>query len=270
MICELIVMKIYYVYMAVFFLFLTNCNSKHQEIQPEKEEEYSYEKVTPKDSITIMKLIEYGMEGDLQRLASLFYYPIERDYPLPDIRDSVDFVRYTPIIWDDSLKLILRETRFEEWEPYGWRGYSFRNGYYFWVAGGKVIALTYDSSEEQQLWQELVQKEIGSLHPSLREDVERPYGIFKEKDGEWYGRIDMMKNEKYRLALYKDAYNPDLFPFFMAQDSVYKLEGSMANIYSVFVGDSLKVELFISDYVKSSMHIIKQEMEWDYDIYFDK
>lgn len=44
----------------------------------------------------------------------------------------------------------------------------------------------------------------------------------------------------------------------------------MANIYSVFVGDSLKVELFISDYVKSSMHIIKQEMEWDYDIYFDK
>lgn len=233
--------------------------------QTEKEDD-SLKTIIPTDRITITKLINYGKEGNLEALASLFSYPIYRKYPILPINDSVDFVRYASVIWDDSLKQVLRNTKLEEWKQYGWRGYSFRNGNYFWVDGGKVFAINYFSAGEQNLWKQLVRNEITSLHPSLQEGIESPYLSFRTEKKEWYGRIDLMKNGKSRLAIYKEICQPDNKPYFVAEDSVYEREGSMGNENFVFFGDSVTVELFISRYVTSFIDITKNGVKESYDI----
>lgn len=197
-----------------------------------------------KDSLVISKLINYGKVGNAKALAGLFIYPIERRYPLPAIKDSAEFVRYCPIIFDDSLKRVLSRTSVADWKSYGWRGWYL--DVFFWAegfGGGRISRIDYFSAKEKALWKNLAKKEIRTLHPSMREEIDKPILTFRSEQGEWTGRIDLLKSEKYRLALYKQGTKLSALPDFMETDSLYEIQGSMANEYFVFRNDSVRVEV---------------------------
>ena len=52
---------------------------------------------------------------DKERFASLMSYPIQRPYPLHNIKDSASLMNYFDTLVDDSLINILKNTRLSDW-----------------------------------------------------------------------------------------------------------------------------------------------------------
>lgn len=249
-------------------LIISNCCSTAY-IDNGKAHEKDEPSFSKKDTLTILTLIEEGKKGNLPAIAGLFSYPIERRYPLPPIKDSAAFVRYGEIIFDDSLKQILSETTIDEWENYGWRGTTFRDGHYFWESGfdgGKIVAINYLSEKERTLREQYIEEEIESLHPSLREDVKIPITTFLSENAQWIGRIDLLKSDVHRLALYKKGSDLSSLPYFIAEESCYEIQGSEGNKYFQFKNDSIEIELLICSYSSSSLWIKQNNISQKNDI----
>lgn len=112
------------------------------------------------------QVVEAVKQGNVSRFASLCRYPIIRDYPLKDIRDSADMVRRYPVIFDDSLINKISRTTPEDWEEYGWRGLTFGQGEYLWI-DENVYAITYQSAKEKEELDSLILRDLSTLPPAL-------------------------------------------------------------------------------------------------------
>lgn len=251
-----------------------------EELEESRNNPVSEEQVMEEDTLSgivkyeraIQKIIDYGREGNLQKLAQMVQYPLMRSYPLPLIRDSADFVNYAGIIWDDSLKQVFRNLRLEDWSLFGWHGFSFADGHYLWVGEKKISDITYDSKRELELKERLFKEDIAMLHPSLQEGIQETWLTIKDVKGTFYGRLDLMKNKKYRLSLYDKAQKKSERPFFVAMDSIWNQEGSMANTYLVFVKGGVTIKILHSYYYPTVMYYIEKgdttQYELDCDNYY--
>lgn len=251
-----------------------------EELEGSRNDSVSEEQVMEEDTLSgiakseraIQKIIEYGREGNLEKLAQMVDYPLMRSYPLPLIRDSADFVNYAGIIWDDSLKQVFRDLKIEDWSQYGWRGFSFANGVYLWVGETKISGINYDSKQEQELKEKLFREDIAMLHPSLQKGIRETWLSIKDVKGTFYGRLDLMTNKKYRLSLYDKLQKKSELPFFVATDSIWSQEGSMANMYLMFVKGGVTIEILQSYYYPTVMYYIEKgdttKYELDCDNYF--
>jgi hypothetical protein len=74
----------------------------------------------------IIRLIESDNAKELSKLVA---YPLKRENPLPDIKNSKDFISYYPSIFDNSLKNLLKQYNdsdiFEHNYSYGLVGGNF-------------------------------------------------------------------------------------------------------------------------------------------------
>lgn len=251
-----------------------------EELESSRNDSVSEEQVMEEDTLSgiaeseraIQKIIEYGREGNLEKLAQMVDYPLMRRYPLPLIRDSADFVNYAGIIWDDSLKQVFRNLKIEDWNQYGWRGFSFADGVYLWVGETKISDINYDSKQEQELKEKLFREDIAMLHPSLQKGIRETWLSIKDVKGTFYGRLDLMTNKKYRLSLYDKSQKKSELPFFVATDSIWSQEGSMANMYLMFVKGGVTIEILHSYYYPTVMYYIEKgdttKYELDCDNYY--
>ena len=198
--------------------------------------------------LIIQDIIRYGSEGNLEKLSHYVSYPLWRPYPLPMIKDSSEFMKYANIIWDDSLKNVMKTLKPEDWSSCGWRGYTFKDGEYIWMDGDLITRINYDSKKELLLKEKLIEEEQRMLHPSLQNDIESMWISFKEINDHFYGRIDEMKNKKRRICIYDKSQEISEMPKFVALDSIYDIQGSMHNTYLLFSKDSVTIELLQSYY----------------------
>lgn len=105
--------------------------------------------------------------GDAAALAALTAFPIERPYPLRQIEDSIQLVRYFPIMVDDSLRHVCAVSKPTDWTQAGWRGWTLLDGRYLWVDDGALYSVNYLSAAEQALLEALVDREMGGLDSTL-------------------------------------------------------------------------------------------------------
>lgn len=154
----------------------------------------------PDDALT--KLTRSLAEGDAPGFAALCVYPIRRPYPLKNINDSVSMVDYFPILVDDSLRSVFRTSSLEDWQSYGWRGWSLTDSRPLWYDEGVQI-IDYVSPAENGLKSILAREEIMSLLPKFREGW-RPVSSMVQTDGDRIFRIDT-NGETFRLMQFDDA-----------------------------------------------------------------
>ena len=172
---------------------------------------------------TIMKSIA---DGDAKTLASLTKYPIERRYPLRNITSFFDMVRRFDLVFDQKFRDRMKSSKASDWHGYGWRGYSMGDDNALWVYDS-LYAINYYSAQEQALYDQLVKKEMGSLHKSLRGDGWFPFCCYKNKTDGSIVRVDirarkMLKEEN----LHKDGVAlqyPQLQAFKIRGDEEFRL-----------------------------------------------
>lgn len=171
----------------------------------------------------IMKSIA---DGDAKTLASLTKYPIERRYPLRNIISSSDMLKRFDLVFDQKFRDRMKSSKASDWHSYGWRGYSMGDDNALWVYDS-LYAINYYSEQEQALYDQLVKKEMGSLHKSLRGDGWFPFCCYKNKTDGSIVRVDirarkMLKEEN----LHKDGVAlqyPQLQAFKVRGDEEFRL-----------------------------------------------
>ncbi|MDE6648585.1 MAG: hypothetical protein K2K45_01505 [Muribaculaceae bacterium] len=178
--------------------------------------------VEPRPDDELKELMRTLSENDAPGFASLCVYPIARPYPLKSIEDSVSMVDYFPIIADEALRDYFRKSKLDDWEKYGWRGWSVGDDRPLWYDDGVQI-IDYVSPAESGLQKILAREEIMSLAPEYR-DGWTPVMTLLEMDGDKVFRIDS-KNDSYRLMGFDKAEQTKDNPSIMLIGSV-SYEGS--------------------------------------------
>lgn len=172
---------------------------------------------------TIMKSIA---DGDAKKLASLTLFPIGRRYPLRDIKDRADMVRRFNSVFDTGFRQKMKSAKPSDWHSYGWRGYCYGDSSELWVYDSLTI-VNYYSQQEKKLYGELVKKEMGSLHESLRGKGWLPFCCFKDLTDGSIVRVDIRERKELKEEnFHKDgvalAY-PQLQPFKVRGDEEFRL-----------------------------------------------
>ena len=171
----------------------------------------------------IMKSIA---DGDAKTLASLAIYPIERRYPLRNIASSSDMVKRFDLIFDQKFRDRMKSSKASDWHSYGWRGYSYGEDNALWVYDSLTI-INYYSAQEKALYDQLVKKEMASLHESLRGNGWYPFCCYKNLTDGSIVRVDIRAREtKEEKNFHKDgvalAY-PQLQAFKIRGDEEFRL-----------------------------------------------
>ena len=191
-----------------------------------------------------------------EEFASVVSYPIERPYPLKNVENPSQMMKYYSTIIDDSIKRKVKESPDSLWHQDGWRGWTFDNGSYFWIDEGKIYSINYVSAKENHLLDSLRNVEISTLEPSLRNGWIPMVCIVDSIDGVVF-RIDTENNvdsAKLRLAGYDKIDALSGMPTLLLYGNL-QTEGSMCNRLYLFhdsIGNSAEYspDIFENDTIR--------------------
>jgi hypothetical protein len=115
----------------------------------------------------IIRLIESDNAKELSHLVS---YPLHRDNPLPDIKNSQEFIFNFSILFDKSFKDLLKQYDdsdiFEHNGSYGLVGGSFTGQ--IWIGeDGKISAINYSSKQEKRKKEILTAQIKKEMYPTV-------------------------------------------------------------------------------------------------------
>lgn len=173
---------------------------------------------------SIMKSIA---NGDAEKLVSLCSFPIERKYPMRNIKDSKDMLKKFDKIFDRKFREKIKHTKISDWKSHGYRGYSWgEENASIWVYDS-LTKIDYYSPQEQQLYDELVKQEMESLHESLRGNGWHPFCCYKDITDRSIMRVDIRERKvKKEENFHTDGFlycTPQLQPFKLRGDEEFRL-----------------------------------------------
>lgn len=213
----------------------------------------SAEIVIPRPDEELTELTRSLAEGDAAGFAALCAYPIPRPYPLKDIEDSVSMVDYFHILVDDSLITIFKNSDLDDWENYGWRGWSIAGSTPLWYDEG-VQLIDYVSPAEAGLQRILAREEIMSLSPQFR-DGWTPVITLIETDGDRVFRIDS-KGTTFRLMGFDRAEHLGEAPALLLSGTVTTEGSANLPLYTFSNSEGMQAE-FIPDAEPSATIFLK-------------
>lgn len=149
-------------------------------------------------------------EDDGAMFASIARYPIHREYPLCDIMDSLQMVKYFSTLIDDSLKRVFVKSNPDDWNGVGWRGTTLLDGSYLWCDEGVIYSIPYQSDRELEMLDSLREAEMSTLPENLANGWV-PEDCLIDSVGTIY-RIDKRifnseDEETFRLLVYSNGQN---------------------------------------------------------------
>lgn len=195
--------------------------------------EIVYDSMTDKNLLGIMLAI---LNNDKSDVASRVNYPLNRVYPLRNIKDSAQMVRYFDVIFDDSIKNVLRNMTVKSWDFHNYKGTTFANGEYIWTEGSRITGINYYSEREQSMLDGLRKQEIASLDKSLQGDW-FPVMCLRDIDDGTIFRVDSHNSDysdnygdEIRMAIYDEGKDLHGKPSRVLM-GVYHIEGSDPSFY---------------------------------------
>lgn len=115
----------------------------------------------------ISKLMLAIINGDADALAEVMSFPIYRRYPAKDIENAQELKKLFNILFDDSIKNVLKYATINDWDMVGWRGYMLYNGVYLWATEiGTLHYINYESSKYKTYIKQLKKEERQKLDES--------------------------------------------------------------------------------------------------------
>lgn len=185
------------IYLA--FLLFTIQNTSAQDLKPE------YQKF-------IKTFINNVKSNKKEAVANVIRYPLNREYPIPAIKNKADFIKKYDQIFDTALKNeIIKSNPAKDWSEVGWRGIMLNQGTLWIDTDGKIIAINYQSKFESDLKNKLITSEKNKLNPSIAK-FKAPVTILETS--KFRVRIDDLGNDNYRYASWsikqKMSEKPDL------------------------------------------------------------
>lgn len=192
----------------------------------------------------IDKISQYIIDGNAEKLAYVTEYPLLRNYPLKDIKNTDEMIAYFNTLFDTSIKNRLREAKEDDWSSMGYRGYCFGNGDIWINEDYQLYSVNYMSAKEKTLYQQKVKEDLETLPASLREGGWMPYSCYMDTEDGSVLRIDKA-GEKLRLTVFPRG--SSLHEPIHCIYGKRKIEGSMGNETDVFTDGKLSYDIDVSE-----------------------
>ena len=116
----------------------------------------------------VKKFIDNVKNDKKEAIADAVVYPLEREYPIPDIENKTDFIKRYSEIFDTTLKNeIVKSTPAKGWTDMGLRGIMLIHGNIWLDTEGRLTAVNYQSKAETELRNKIIAAQKKSLDPSI-------------------------------------------------------------------------------------------------------
>lgn len=241
----------------VLLLSLTGCGKK-EAAQPDISE------LENCDSIPegVKRLVKAVADNDSVGFSAIVSYPLARPYPLKDIENEEEMRNYYPVMVDDSLRHVLTASHPGDWEEYGWRGWSLKNGDYLWV-DSDIYDVAYLSAREKAMLDSLRTREMESIEGNYRSGWS-PVMCLKGTDNGAVYRIDEAEKDMekesessgYRLLVYAPGGDLRGVPAAVFTGNK-ETEGTAATVIYHFKSDGGAIATFIADVSDGSVPAIE-------------
>ncbi|WP_426483443.1 hypothetical protein [Flavobacterium sp. 2] len=144
------------------------------------------------------RFIENIKDNKKEALADLVVYPLNREYPIPDIIDKTDFIKRYDEVFDANFKdQIIKSNPEKNWYDMGLRGIMLNKGSIWLDVDGRLTAVNYLSKFEIDLKKKLIAEQKNDLDASINY-FQTPICIL-ETD-KFIIRIDDLGKNNYRFA----------------------------------------------------------------------
>lgn len=174
---------------------------------------------------SIQRLINSFKTKNKNKLADLIHYPLNRKYPLKDVKDKNDFIKRFDDIFDKGFIDRVSKSKIIDWSEVGWRGIMLDDGTLWIDDDGKIVSVNYQSAKEKQLIANAIQADKNQLPKSLQEFDKPLYLIFTKN---YKIRIDEKSDGIYRYAAWKIK-NKKNEPDIVIENGVLEFQGSGGN-----------------------------------------
>lgn len=187
----------------------------------------------PEETDSIQKLIELFKKADIEGISNKISYPLDRDYPIPSIRNKEEFIKRFHEVFDQKLIDNIAQSDISQWTEVGWRGIMLDNGV-VWMSfqPGFISAINYQSKREKNIQAELIRKDKEQLHATLRNFKSPVYKIQTEK---FLIRIDELSENSYRYVSWKAGADEAILPDLVLKNGICEMQGSGGNHEFTFV-----------------------------------
>jgi hypothetical protein len=197
-----------------------------------------------KDDIEYVTDFVRCIKKDLRaKIASDAHFPLRRQYPIPPVMDSVDFLKRFSEIFDESLLDQIKHSKIpNDWSHVGWRGLMLYNGVLWIEDGGGLKAVNHQSLIEKNLRTSLIEKERSTLHTTMREYAEPTCIVETEV---FRIRVDKLKDGTYRYSSWKKSSEAGSLPDLQISGGTMTFDGSGGNHRYIFANADYRYEIEI-------------------------
>jgi len=191
---------------------------------------------------TVSNFID-SMKAGKEAVSNLVHYPLEREYPLPPVKNKQDFLDRYEELFDSKLQQeIINSNPLTDWSDMGWNGIMLHNGILWLDCDGKLISLNYQSDKEKRMREKIIEAERETLHESVQ-TYEQSILIMETSTDRI--RIDDLGNGNYRYASWKlDSKMNDKPDLILTNGSFYA-DGSGGNHAYIFTNGDFKYECWV-------------------------
>jgi hypothetical protein len=112
----------------------------------------------------IQKLIKLFQTKNVDGISKIINYPLKREYPIPDVKNEVDFRKRFNQIFDQKIINEISNSKMDQWSEVGWRGIMLNHGDLWIESDGKIQALNYQSNFEINQKKTLINNDKKRLH----------------------------------------------------------------------------------------------------------
>lgn len=195
--------------------------------------------LTDDEKAHITSFIEAIKNKDFKKIMPFISFPIERVYPVPDIKNEVEFVYRYDEMFDDSItQLIVNSDIEKDWNKVGWRGIMFNNGdlwldEYSWT----IKRINVQSTMELNRAIALINYDKSIIHESLKK-YQVPVMVLETK--KHIIRIDLIENDNYRYAVWPNFVLMNEKPDLIIQNGILEYTGTGGNHQYEFTNGEYK------------------------------
>jgi hypothetical protein len=238
-------------YMILLVFLLVSCQNRDTPIQKEiieekREVNNSKEILHEKYQVIVRPVVEAFIRNDKDEIINLIWYPLRRAYPIPSINNKQEMIERYDQVFDENITNMIKNSSIENsWTDVGWRGIMLDNGS-VWIDeyDGKITSINYQSLQEKEMRNNIINEMKNNLHESLKEFLEPM--LLCETDN-YVIRIDFMHDHSHnlRLAVWNKGKKQNESPDIILTNGEGIPDGSGGNFICLFIHDNIQYILWV-------------------------
>jgi hypothetical protein len=200
--------------------------------------------VEQKNFPLVKNIVNVFKSENISSISKLVSYPLEREYPIPPIRNESEFIaRFNQLFDHDLRRAIVSSNIARDWNEVGWRGIMLNDGDIWLDYDGKIMSINYQSKAEKNLKNYISARGRGSLHRSVNAYAQ---SIIQWNTKRFYIRVDDVGQGQLRYAAWPVGTKTTDKPDIVLLNGELVFDGSGRNHRYIFKNGDFSYQLNIN------------------------